>query len=276
MNSGGVEQEQVHTRLLKCALEEDEARAYWASHSSGMTAAQAFEGYTFGAAKSMPRVEVLLTNMRARFDAFPFALAVLKRWPAMSPRTRRLICHWHLQLSDPLYRRFTDEYLVMRHAAAQPNVHRELIIDWVERQGPGRWTISTRAQFASKLLSAAHDVGLVTTTRDPRPVAYPSVTDDALSYLLYMLRQVRFRGTLLDNPYLRSVGLVDGLLEDRLRALPSITFSRQGVLIDFGWRHESLMDWHDAYMMAQSQGGTHGRAPMQDYVMTQGHMATLG
>lgn len=248
---GGLEVYEAHSGLLKCGLAEDEARAYWASHLPGMTAAQAFEGYAFGAAKSMPRVEVLLTTMRARFDAFPFALAVLKRWPAMSPRTRRLICHWHLQLSDPLYRRFTDEYLVMRHAAAQPNVHRALIIDWVERQEPGRWTVSTRAQFASKLLSAAHAAELVTTTRDPRPVAYPRVTDEALSYLLYMLRQVRFRGTLLDNPYLRSVGLVDGLLEDRLRALPSISFSRQGALIDFGWRHESLMDWHGALL---SQG----------------------
>lgn len=244
MSLGGTEQEQVHTRLLKCALEEDEARAYWAAHSPGLTAAQAFERYTFGAAKSMPRVEVLLTNMRARFDAFPFALEVLTRWPHMSPRTRRVICHWHLQLSDPLYRRFTGEYLVARHVAADPAVHRDLIVAWVERQGPGRWTVSTRVQFASKLLSAAHDAGLVTTTRDPRPVAYPVVPDDALEYLLYMLRQVRFEGTLLDNVYLRSVGLVDEVLEERLRSLPSLAFSRQGTLLDFGWRYESLAAWH--------------------------------
>lgn len=247
MSSGGAEQDQIHTRLLKCALEEDEARSYWASHTPGLTAAQAFERYTFGAAKSMPRVEVLLTNMRARFDAFPFALEVLKRWPTMSPRTRRVICHWHLQLADPLYRRFTGEYLVRRHTAAEPTVHRALLVDWVECQGPGRWTVSTRVQFASKLLSAAHDTGLVTTTRDPRPLAYPAVPDDALEYLLYMLRQVRFEGTLMYNSYLRSVGLVDEVLEERLRALPSLAFSRQGALLDFGWRYESLADWHSAH-----------------------------
>jgi hypothetical protein len=246
MSVGCAEQDQVHTRLLKCALEEDEARAYWASHTPELTAALAFERYTFGAAKSMPRVEVLLSTMRARFDAFPHALSVLKRWPHMSPRTRRVICHWHLQLSDPLYRRFTGEYLVQRHSAAVPEVYRELIVSWVERQGQGRWTISTRVQFASKLLSAAHDAGLVTTTRDPRPVAYPAVPDDALEYLLYTLRAVRFEGTLLDNLYLRSVGLADEALDERLRALPALNFSRQGALLDLGWRYETLGDWCSA------------------------------
>jgi hypothetical protein len=62
--------------------------------------------------------------LRARFDAFPNALHVLQRWPHMSPDTRRVVCHWHLQLSDPLYRDFTGTFLVRapreRPAAGDP------------------------------------------------------------------------------------------------------------------------------------------------------------
>ena len=107
----------VHTRLLKCALEVEDARAYWA-HTDGaddVTAQQAFDGYWFGA-RSLARVEVLLANMRARFNAFPSALQTLHRWPHMSPDSRRIICHWHLQAADPLYRAFTGDYMVERRS----------------------------------------------------------------------------------------------------------------------------------------------------------------
>ena len=237
-----VEERAIHTRLLKCALEEDEARAYWACETPELTAAEAFDSYLFGA-KSLPRVEVLLTNMRARFDAFPHALACLRGWAQMTPQTRRVICHWHLQLADPLYRAFTGDYLVARHHAAEPVVYRDPVISWVEQRGAGRWTMSTRVQFASKLLSCALRAGLLTSSRDPRPVAYPVVPDDALIYLLYMMREVRFEGTLLENPYLGSVGLAGEALEERLLTLEGLKFMRQGVIVDFGWRHDSLEAW---------------------------------
>jgi hypothetical protein len=89
----------VQTRLLKCALEVEDARAYW-GNAGPVTAQRAFEEYWFGA-RSLSRIAVLLSNMRARFDAFPAALSVLQGWPSMSPDTRRLVCHWHLQLADP-------------------------------------------------------------------------------------------------------------------------------------------------------------------------------
>jgi hypothetical protein len=109
-----------HTRLLKCALEVEDSRAYWSRGAAApdATAQRAFDEYWFGA-RSLSRIQVLLANMHARFDAFPNALHVLQRWPHMSPDTRRLVCHWHLQLSDPLYRAFTGAYLVQRHERAR-------------------------------------------------------------------------------------------------------------------------------------------------------------
>lgn len=236
-----------HSRIMKCALELEEARAYW-QHTDGsveVTPQQAFDEFWFGA-RSLARVKVLLLNFRARFDAFPPSLSVLHRWPDMSPDTRRLIGHWHLQLADPLYRSFTGDYLVERRDRGRPEVTRDLVTAWVGEEGPERWTMSTRIQFASKLLSAAHAAGLVSKTRDPRPLTYPRVTDEALEYLVYLLRGVAIADSIVDNPYLRSVGLDATFAEQRLGALPSLRFQRQGDLVDFGWRYPSLGAWADA------------------------------
>ncbi|MGY1900772.1 hypothetical protein [Nocardia gipuzkoensis] len=210
-----------------------------------MNAKRAFDEYWFGA-RSLTRVEVLLTNMRARFGAFPSALAVLHSWQDMSPETRKVICHWHLQLTDPLYRRFTGSYLVTRRSGPRPEVTRDLVVAWVGQHGPDHWTMSMRIQFASKLLSAAYSAALVTSNRDPRPIGTPRVPDKALEYLMYLLRETEFEGSLLENPYTSSVGLEGAVLEERLRGLPGIAFRRQGDLIDFCWRHRDLRMWADA------------------------------
>lgn len=238
---------EVHTRLSRCALEVDNSRAYWAraDDTASVNAQRAFNEYWFGA-RSLARVQVLLANMRARFSAFPSALAALHRWRHMSPETRRAICHWHLQLSDPLYRRFTGTYLAERRSGPRPEVTLDRVVDWVGQQRPERWTMSMRIQFASKLLSAAYSAGLVTSNRDPRPVVVPRVSNDALEYLMYLLRETEFDGTLLDNPYTNSVGLEGSVLEERLRELPGLAFRRQGDLIDFGWRYRDLRMWADA------------------------------
>ena len=234
----------VHTRLLKCTLEVETSRAYWtlAGREERSTARRAFEEYWFGV-RSLGRVEVLMANLRARYDAFPAALRALNGWEEMDPDTRRLVCHWHVQLSDPMYRAFTGSYLVARHEGARPSVTHDLAVAWVSGHDSGRWNMATRIQFASKLLSAAHGAGLVGSTRDPRPLQFPRVGELALTYIMYLLRGVRYEGTLLENPYLASVGLQDSTLEDRLRGLSALRFRRQGDLVDFGWRYEGLEDW---------------------------------
>ena len=251
MSEKPAETTPVHTRLLKCALAIEDSRAYWA-HTDGakaVTPKEAFEQYWFGA-RSLAWVEVLIITLRARFDTFPQALRVLHQWSRMSPDTRRAVCHWHLQLSDPMYRAFTGGYLIHRREGVRAEVTRDLIVTWVGQQGAGRWTMSTRIQFASKLLSAALSAGLVTSNRDPRPLSDPRIDDDALEYLMYLLREVEFAGTLLDNPYTRSVGLSGGFLEDRLRALPGMRFRRQGDLVDFGWQYPNLRAWAAANLTA--------------------------
>jgi hypothetical protein len=260
MSESTREATQVTTRLLKCALEIEEARAYWA-HADGCESAdaeRAFAEYWFGA-RSLSRIEVLLANMRVRFDAFPGALETLHQWRDMSPDTRRVICHWHLQLADPLYRAFTGDYLVSRRKGPRVEVTRDLVVSWTGGRDAGRWTMATRIQFASKLLSAAYSAGLVGRNRDPRPVVIPRVPDEALEYLMYLLRNVQFEGTLLQNAYVASVGYEGAALEDRLRSLSGLAFRRQGDLLDFGWRYPDLRAWAAANQVCAG-AGLHGRA----------------
>ena len=236
----------IHTRLLRCTLEAEHARAYWQLQPSSGNAEQvskdAFEQSVFGS-RSLARVKLLLANFRLRFDTFPDALQVLRGWQQMEPSTRALVCHWHVQLTDPLYRAFTGKFLVERHEAARPEVSRDMVTRWVGDQGRGHWTMATRAQFASQLLATAKAAGLVLNVKDPRRLAFPRVADDALTYLLYLLRGVDFAGSLVENPYLSSVGLDRRGAEDRLRSLSALQFRRQGELLDFGWVHRTIGAW---------------------------------
>jgi len=58
-----------------------------------------------------------------------------------------------------------------------------------------RWGLPTRIRLASKLLSSWLSAGLVKTNRVPRPLLYPRVGDEALTYLMFLLREVEFAGT---------------------------------------------------------------------------------
>ena len=238
----------VHSRLLRLALGVEESRAYWANLDPDLPlerrATVAFEQRWFGA-KSLERVRFLLSTFALRYDAFPGALDVLRQWRGMDPQTRRLICHWHLQLADPVYRDFTSRFLIERRELPEAKLDREIVRRWVQRAYPDRWSAATNIQFASKLLSAASEAGLLTGRKDPRALLLPKVTDHALGYLLYLLRGLALEGPFLDNPYLLSVGLSGGFLYQRLRALPGIDFRQMGALMDLEWAAPDLARWAD-------------------------------
>ena len=133
MSARPAEASELHTRLLRCTLEVENARSYW-RHVAGAverpTAEQAFAEYWFGA-RSLARVTLLMANFRARYDAFPEALRTLGAWTGMDPDTRRLICHWHLQLSDPLYRAFTGTFLPSLRHSGSSDTNRGEVLRWM-------------------------------------------------------------------------------------------------------------------------------------------------
>jgi hypothetical protein len=245
-SAANAEATEVHTRILRLALGVEDSRSYWEHVSTEVPPAsralRAFEERWFGA-KSLERVRFLVASFVDRYDPFPRALDVLRRWTSMDAAVRQAICHWHLQLSDPLYRRFTGIFLVERRGMVNPKIDRDGTLRWVKSEFPDRWSESTCVQFASKLLSAASEAGLVSPKRDPRSLPYPKVPDVALAYLLQLLRETSFAGTLTDNPYLASVGLSDGALDQRLRVLPGVTFHRMATLTEFEWAAPDLTSW---------------------------------
>jgi len=239
----------IHTRILRLALGIEESRSYWEhvdpAVPAGDRALLGFEQRWFGS-KSLERVRFLLANLMDRYDAYPEALAVLRRWRAMDAATRQVVCHWHLQLADPLYRSFTGKFLVERRGLRDPRIDRDVTLRWVKNECPGRWSEATNVQFASKLLSAASEAGVLSPKRDPRALLLPKVTDVALAYVLHLLRGLRFAGTLTENVYLASVGLVDGFLDQRLRSLPGVTFRRMAHLTEIEWDAPTLGAWAEA------------------------------
>ncbi|MFS8071304.1 MAG: DUF1819 domain-containing protein, partial [Byssovorax sp.] len=211
----------VHTRILRVTLAEPECRAYWENVDLAVPPAQraavAFEQRWFGA-KSMARVQTLLAALADRFDAFPESLAVLRAWPELRAPARVLVCHLHLQLTDPVYRAFTGDFLVKRRASGHPTIGRDQVERWVHETWGDRWAAATRLKFASNLLTAAGEAGLVAGRRDPRALATPRISDEGLGYVLYLLRDAVPEASLVDNPYVASLGLTREALVDRLRA----------------------------------------------------------
>ena len=238
---------EIHTRILKVTLEADNAREYWrrpeAHPDHGDTRIeQAFTGYWFGA-RSMARIRDLLANFDARFGAYPAALEALAAWSGIDRVTRVVICHFHVQLSDPLYRAFTGEHCPDQREGGRA-LTRDAVLRWVRGQDPqDRWSATTQAQFASKLLSCAKGAGLVERNQDPRPLTVPRVTSAALGYLLHVLRGVEFGGSLHHNPYLRSVGIVGGSFADRVRAVPGVSLRSVADLVELDFEHDTPLDW---------------------------------
>lgn len=248
------EERRFHTRLQKTTLAVAEARSYWTHWTPGESrdeiATNAFEERWFGP-RSAARVRVLLESLRARFDAFPAAFSVLRRWRDIDPGTRTLVCHWHLQLSDPLYRAFTGELLPSLRRMGQTKTSRGEVLRWMAAIESARWGPASRIQLASKLLTSSREAGLVGPGQDFRPILMPLVPDVALGYLLHLLRGVRMRGTLTENPYTASVGLAGEGLEDRLSRLPGLNYRKQGGVAEFEWEAPSLDAWAEALLIPE-------------------------
>lgn len=237
-----AETTELHTRMLRMGLAAEDSRSYWEHADNEPSAEKAFEERWFGS-RTMARVRTLMINFAHRFGTIPQARTALHRWNPADPRERNLVCHWHVQLSDPLYREFTGSILPQRRSHPEPTIDRTTTVRFVDRKTEGRWAPSTSQRMAAGLMSCACEAGLCEGSAAVRPLKLPRVGDRALTYLLYLLREVEFEGTLRENPYLASVGLNALEWEQRVRKLPGIHYARIGDVHELKFAHDNLLDW---------------------------------
>lgn len=235
----------LHTRLLRVTLEVESSVAFWSQADPALShaqlATQAFEGSWFGK-RSAPRTRKLVDELASRFFPFPQALAVLAGWNDMAPAVKSVVCHWHVQLTDAVYRRFSGELLTELRGPEGAVITRPLVADWIEGLAPGRWSMSTRLKFSSNLITIGAEAGLIAPSSKERTMRAPDVPDEALAYLLHLLREIDFEGTLLDNPYVRSVGLSPDSIDKALQRLGK----RQDQPVE-DWMAPSLSQWFEQF-----------------------------
>ncbi len=243
-----AESGKVHSRILKMTLCVPESVAYWKAPVVPGTASErarfAFDGHWFGA-KSEARVRTLISHLDLRFDAYPSALAALRFWQPPSD-VAPWICHLHTQLSDPVYRRFSGEYLPERLAKGYSTVDRDAVARWVDEHWAGRWAPVTCVKFGGNMLATAFETGLLTDGKDPRKLTAPRVPVVALEYLLYLLRETTVEGGLLDSPYFRSVAPDESSQSYALGALRAVRLKSLGDVREFDWTYPDLMSWASA------------------------------
>lgn len=191
----------------------------------------------------MARVRYLISNFAVRFEAYPDALKVLHRWNPADPRERFLLCHWHIQLSDPLYRDFTGSVLPQRRSHPEPTIDRTTTVRFVDRKTESRWAPSTSQRMAAGLMACACEAGLCEGNSSMRALKQPRVSDHALGYLLHLLRGTTIEGSLKDNPYLVSVGIDREEFERRVRRLSWMRYNRMGNVEELEFEYPNLLAW---------------------------------
>lgn len=245
----GAEVQDFHTRLLRVSLALEDSQIYW-QHWKSLSQSEnpsllAFENRWFGS-KSLNRVKLLLATFHHRYDPYLEAIQVLSAWCPRDPISRQNLVHWFTQLSDPIYRRFTGSFLANRRLQTDPIINRDIVARWVPQAIQADWASATTLRMATALITCATAAGLCQETTGNRRLTYPQVSDEALVYWLYVLRSLKFDGSLLENPYFASVGLSEGGLEQRVRRLQGLSFNRMGDLHEFNWQYPVLKDWAEA------------------------------
>lgn len=195
-----------HTGLLRLGLAVAQSATFWRKASDDLPLKElqnlALSQDWFNVSEA--RTKYLVGQLQKRFP-FPVRQA-LKFGRDLERRQCQLVCHWHLQLTDPVYRRFTSEYLLSRWTSPTTTIDLEGSEKWVKSLPMTcDWKSVTARRMASGLLSAATDAGLCSGSgKGERSLRLPTVSDADIEYLKTILKAA---GALAElDLYLNSVG----------------------------------------------------------------------
>ena len=195
-----------HTGLLRLGLATTYSVAFWTRATEdlavGEMARAAEEQHWFGEISSS-RVRYVVRHLQKRFP-YP-ARELLGFQPRPDSSSDALICHWHLQLHDPLYRDYTSLYLLRCWSGPTTSVTIDETEKWVRSRPSARdWEANTQRRMASGLMSAATEAGLIGKTgREERELKLPAVQKFDRDYLRELIQLAGIEDA---DPYLASVG----------------------------------------------------------------------
>lgn len=196
-----------HTGLLRLGLALPQSMLFWqkATQDLGVPelAEQAVQESWFPEL-SEKRARYMIGQLQKRF---PFELRQLLGFaPRLESIQNQVLCHWILQLTDPLYRNYTAEFLLACWSRPTTTVTVDESAEWVSRQRLcSAWQPVTVRRMASGLLSAATDAGLcLGSGRAERELRLPPVTESDVELLKDILRLAKAEQHL--STYLVSVG----------------------------------------------------------------------
>lgn len=196
-----------HTGLLRYGLAVEQSKVFWQKADQdwplGELRQRAVRQSWFPGL-SPTRTRYVVAQQMKRF---PLEARKLLRFAAFEEDHRnRLVCHWHLQVTDPVYRDYTAGFLLHRWTTLDTHVSLESTIRWVEKQPlAAGWQPITVRRLASGLLSAATEAGLcVGIGKEERTLRLPPVDRQDRSYLAGLLKIADALGNA--KTYLMSVG----------------------------------------------------------------------
>ena len=201
-----IEVSAPHTGLLRLGLATADSVAFWSRATEDLPAAEiartADEQGWFGDMSSS-RVRYVVRQLQKRFP-YP-ARKLLGFEPRAESDRNALICHWHLQLNDPLYRHYTSHYLLGCWSGPTTSVTLDGTEKWVRQRPSARdWKANTQRRMASGLMSAATEAGLMSKTgREERELKLPTVQSSEHDYLKKL---IQLAGVKDADPYLASIG----------------------------------------------------------------------
>lgn len=184
-----IEEKKEHTGLLRLGLDLKSSVTFWQRAPLRISIAELLElaqSQSWYPQHSNARVKYLVTHLHRRFPES--SRRVLRTWKPEESGQAPTVCHWHLQLSDPIYRDFTFQFLLSRWSTGSDEVEIDQVERWLERRGGNRrWSQSTLRRLASGLFSAATEAGMLGGSRSRRVLRKPQVSARSIEYLNELL-----------------------------------------------------------------------------------------
>jgi hypothetical protein len=241
-----------HTRIKKVGPRLDLARAYirYANPDDGIAIQRqkAWDEHWFGFL-SEPMFKQVLPAFHQRFGQYTSILKTLKGWLEyeLEAHDFRLICHLHIQLTDPLYRWVTGTYMPQRYAEGYDEITTMVTFRQIQENGGESFSPPSLNKLSSCILSAARDNGLLK-GKAKKSFDRPLVSVTFLGYLIHVLRLFQFPlSDLPTSPYIQSV------VRDSTQLRPLLLEGQRRGWWEFNWgqqlfsitpRFDDLQSWY--------------------------------